>query len=765
MFENYPVQFQVKQIAASIGAKIKTCHHTLEELRRLSLILFTHTRAEDKDIQDWFESENFGIDEHGFWTSLSQLKEFRTGRAPSHAISYSWHPDQVQNPDACFRMYCLRHMGVHLKEILTRLPHAAWIYYQDVTNTSVQFPYIDQITAITPDFDWSAYHTYQSVIPENNPEKTIQWTCPSMDYAGEGVIISVSIPIFLPNQFIGLWSIDLPMKTLYQEALFDIYAKDQINFIVDAKGALVAHPMAKAGISKEKGSVYKSHIHDLGKGFARVDPQSLMDQESGHFMLSSREKNDLAVWFQAIPGIQWLLFATLPRQSMEDAVNLRIRHALDRVKSEDLSYRIKDGSDIDQARLVADGFNQMVSALELQEQNRKQALKEKKKLEKQLHHSQGMEAMGTLASGIAHDFNNILFPILGYSELLFNDLPKESREFQMVEHIYQAAQRARELIRQILTFSRQAEIKNQVVHLGSLFKEALTLLRASIPNNVEIHKHIRPDCPPVFGDPTKLHQIVMNLCTNAFHAVEKKGGKFEVTMEAVDISQESIPGLGHLAEGKYVRLTVSDNGHGMDEKTMTHIFDPYFSTKAEKKGTGLGPAVIYGIVHKLKGEITVYSEKDKGSTFHVYLPGADRLDPAEKKPTPAMKGGTEKILLVDDEIGIAKMEKQSLERYGYRVTAFTDSQKALDAFLNDPQGFDLIITDMTMPKITGDILSDRIKTLRKDMPIILCTGFSEKISSTNYQDTKIDRFFMKPISINDINRAIRELVDGPDPTD
>ncbi|MCG8685938.1 MAG: response regulator [Desulfobacterales bacterium] len=759
MVENSPIQLQVSQIASSLGANIKNCHHTLEELRRLSLILFTHTRADNKQIKDWFAAEDFNIDEDGFWTSISLLRAFRQNQAPPDAISYSWHPNLVNDQDACFRMYCLRIMGPYLLEISNRLPDAAWIYYQDVTNTSIQFPYIDQKTAITPDFDWSAYHTYVSVAPENNPERHIKWTTPTIDYAGEGLIISVSIPVYMSNRFIGLWSIDLPLKNLYKEIVFEAYLKGQINFIIDREGFLVSHPFVETKIDKEKGSFYRGHLHDLGDRYKTLDPERLIAERSGKCMLAGGEKDETVIWFETIPGIQWIFLATLPRQSMEDAVNKRIRKALDQVKSGDLSYRIKGVSDIDQARLVAEGFNQMVSALELQEKTRKEAQDEKEKLEKRLQHFQRMEAIGTLAGGIAHDFNNILFPILGYSELLFQDLKKESHEYDMVNQIYRAAIRASELTRQILTFSRQTETENQVVSFQSIVKEALKLLRASIPKNIEIVKNISSDCPAVLGDPTKLHQIIMNLCTNAYHAVEETGGKFEITMTPVNITVEPPPGLENLTPGPYVRLSVSDNGYGMDSRTLMRIFDPYFTTKTNGKGTGLGLAVIYGIVRQLKGDIKAYSEPRKGSTFHVYLPGAENRSKTEKKTETAIIGGTEHILLVDDETSIASMGKQFLERYGYRVTAFSDSERALEIFSKSPHEFDLVITDMTMPNMTGDVLAEKIKKIRKDIPVILCTGFSEKVSSTNYQTGAIDSFFMKPISIADIDHAIRRMLD------
>ncbi|WDP90879.1 MAG: response regulator [Desulfobacter sp.] len=759
MFESSPIRLQVSQVSSALAHNIESCCHALEELKRVSLILFTRTPRDSADIQAWYRQDGFGVDDDGFWISLPLLAAFRGGRAPAHAVSFSWHPDLRDDPEASFRMYCLKDVGQYLMEARQRLPGTAWIYYQDVTNTSMQFPYIDQVTAITPDFDWSAYHTYVSVAPENNPQREIRWTRPTIDYAGEGLIISASVPVYLDDRFIGLWSIDLPMASLYNNFDFKGYLKDQVNFIIDREGYMVAHPAIEAEIDKEKGSVYRRHIHQLGTRFKGIEPGELLSEGSGRRLLSNSQGDDLVVWFEVIPGIQWIFFATVPRQSMEDAINQRIRKALDRVKSGDLSYRIKNLSEIDHARLVAEGFNQMASALENQERIRLEAREEKKRLEKRLQHFQRMEAIGTLAGGIAHDFNNILFPILGYSELLLQDLAGGSPEYEMMKQIYQAAGRARDLTRQILTFSRQTEMENTAVSFQSIVKEALKLLRASVPRTIEIHQKIDKDCPPVLGDATLLHQIIMNLCTNAFHAVEETDGSFEVSLKPVEVPALPEPGFENLSPGHHIRLTVSDNGPGMDEETLTKIFDPYFTTKSEGKGTGLGLAVTYGIVQKLNGEIKVYSETGQGTTFQVFLPVADFTPNNENLPDPAISGGVGRVLLVDDEESITTLGTRFLEKYGYSVTAFTDSRKALEAFARAPHAFDIVVTDMTMPRMTGDILAARLKELRRDIPVILCTGFSEKISSNKYKESVINAFLMKPISIKDIHQTIRKLLD------
>jgi|GEM_PF-1866193 len=753
------IQLQLHQIATTLGANIQRYHDRLHELKRLSQILFTETRADDDDIAAWFREEGFGIDDDGFWLSLPKLTAFRENRAAGDSISYSWHPDLINSKDACFRMYALKNIGPLLEEIWNSLPETAWMYYQDITNTSLQFPYIDQITAISPDFDWRTYHTFQSVCPQNNPEGEIQWTQPTIDYAGEGLILSVSIPVKIQNRFIGLWSIDLPMVSLYPEYIFDTLLEGQVNFIVDQDGNLIAHPQIETRIDSEKGSIFQTHFHELGDEFIPLSPRQLVKKEKGHFVLNPETESELVGYYHAIPGIHWLFFCVFPRQSMEYVIDQKIKTAFERVKSGDLSYRLNGLSGIKHSKIIAEGFNEMAQALESQAEKQKKTQKEKDLLEERIRHYQKMEAIGTLAGGIAHDFNNVLSPIQGYAEMLLDDLPTHDPQYEMAQEIFQAASRAKELIEQILTFSRQGETKNQIVSLQIIVKEALKLLRSTIPKNIEIRPNIMSQCKPVFADPTSLHQVIMNLCTNAFHAVQEKGGAIDVALKEIQVTAEGQHGISGLPPGDYIRLTVSDTGCGMDKNTLEQIFNPYFTTKEEGKGTGLGLSISYGIIKKLNGDIKVYSEPNKGTTFHVYMPVTSIKKIRGPGENINIVKGTEHILLVDDEGSIAQMEKTVLEKYGYRVSAFTSSIEALNAFEKEPASFDLLLTDMSMPGMTGDILVQHIKRIKENIPVIICTGFSENISNGNYANKGADGFLMKPVAIHKLIGEIRKQLD------
>ncbi len=392
---------------------------------------------------------------------------------------------------------------------------------------------------------------------------------------------------------------------------------------------------------------------------------------------------------------------------------------------------------------------------------RKKEEKEKKKLEHQLFQTQRLEAIGTLAGGIAHDFNNILSPILGYAELVQQKISTESELWQEQQAIIDAGHRAKDLVQQILSISRQGEHKRRPLKIHLIVKEALKLLRASIPTTIEIRQDIQETSGVVHADPTKIHQIIMNLCTNAYHAMQETGGTLGVSLSMINVEKNGDVFLAMiLPPGQYLRLEVSDTGYGMEKETLDRIFDPYFTTKGKGQGTGLGLAIVQGIVHGYGGHISVYSSPGAGSVFHVYLPYV-QSSPAEscsteQEPLPV---GNEKILLLDDEEVIVVMGKKILEDLGYRVTALTSSKDAWQLLSDKPDFFDLIITDMTMPDMTGLDLADKFLALRPDASIILCTGFSKLVNGDQAKASGMRGFLMKPISRKELAKTVRRVLD------
>jgi PAS domain S-box-containing protein len=382
-----------------------------------------------------------------------------------------------------------------------------------------------------------------------------------------------------------------------------------------------------------------------------------------------------------------------------------------------------------------------------------------KKMETQLQQAQKMEAIGTLAGGIAHDFNNILFPISGYTEMLLLDAPIDSSLYHSLREILAGTKRAWELVTQILTFSRQKEHELKPLKVVVVVKEALKLIRSSLPTTIEIRQNVNKDCGLVMADPTQIHQVVMNLCTNAYHAMELTGGKLAITLKEVELSAEDLKDPA-MIPGPYVCLTVADAGPGMKQSIIDRIFDPYFTTKEEGKGTGLGLAVVHGIVKSHGGQINVNSDPGKGTEFIIYLPVIQtQAETAEEKAPLPIEKGNESVLLVDDREEIVSLAKSMLYKLGYHVTARTSSIEALEAFRANPYNFDFVITDLTMPNMTGDKLAQKLMAIRPDIPIILCTGFSEKMSDKKAEDLGFKGFLMKPIVMNDLAKTIREVLE------
>lgn len=391
--------------------------------------------------------------------------------------------------------------------------------------------------------------------------------------------------------------------------------------------------------------------------------------------------------------------------------------------------------------------------------SQKLASAEKTALETQLRQVQKMEALGTLAGGIAHDFNNILGAVIGYAQLGFLDLKDPSHPlYQKLESILHAGNRAKDLVTQILTFSRMQEHILMPVCIAPIVREALKLLRVSLPANIKLKNSIKTQ-QKVLADPTQIHQVIMNLCTNAYHAMEEKGGLLSVSLESILLDNQASVAYADLSPGTYLKLTIKDTGTGISPPVMDSIFDPYFSTKGKDKGTGLGLAVVHGIVKGHGGAISVSSQVGEGAAFNVVLPITDDFSDTGKGKHTILPRGTEKILLVDDEKDLVDIGSQMLKKLGYEVTGVAGSIKAIELFKRSPQQFDLVITDLNMPEMGGDRLAQELTCNRPGLPIILCTGFSDRIDQKRAQTLGISKILMKPLAMNILAETIREILD------
>ena len=392
---------------------------------------------------------------------------------------------------------------------------------------------------------------------------------------------------------------------------------------------------------------------------------------------------------------------------------------------------------------------------------RKESEAERERLELKLQQAQKMEAIGTLAGGIAHDFNNILGAIFGYTQLTQMHAGNNQRIKGYVDNIFKASERAKGLVEQILTFTRQGKSQKVPCDIAIVLKEALRLIRASIPVTIRIAQQIPTGLGMIMADQTQIHQVLMNLCTNAAHAMEASGGELGVSLEAITLSEVTSPQDDDLPPGRYLALSVKDTGTGMENVIVDRIFEPYFTTKDVGEGTGMGLATVHGIVSDHGGHISVESKPGQGSRFRVLFPVLETQAMESPAGTGDYPRGKERILFVDDEEVLVTVGVEMLKDLGYQAVGTTSATHALELFVAEPQRFDLIITDMTMPDLTGDQLAAKVLDYRSDIPIIICTGYSKRMSAERAKALGIQAFLMKPMSVQKLSRTIREILDQP----
>jgi len=432
----------------------------------------------------------------------------------------------------------------------------------------------------------------------------------------------------------------------------------------------------------------------------------------------------------------------------------RVRCALMDITHQKTAEKVLQKSQAELQHRVEEGTRELKTASD----NLIEETKQKEGLEKQLRQAQKMEALATLAGGIAHDFNNILAATIGFAELIQDHLPEASRERAYADRVIVAGMRGRDLVRQMLTFSRHTEEEKRPLRLSPIVKESMKLLRASTPSTIGIRVDVQTRSDLVLGDPTQVQQVVMNLATNAAYAMREKGGRLDIGLSSFTASADSLP--SGIEPGPYLKLTMSDTGTGMPPEIMDKIFDPFFTTKGVGEGTGLGLSVVLGIVKQMRGHIFAESSPGEGSVFTIYFPMVRGKLPSGAVGDESIPTGCERILFVDDEEALVMAAEKLLASLGYEVTSRTSSREALVLFRLDPSRFDLVITDQTMPDMTGIELAKEIVAIRPDMPVILSTGFSHLVGADEAKAAGIRAFTMKPLTKGEIARTVRNVLDG-----
>lgn len=519
---------------------------------------------------------------------------------------------------------------------------------------------------------------------------------------------------------------------------------NQKNYIVSICRDITERKKAENALIQEKNKL-DAVMSALGDGLTMQDTSyKILYQNEVHKQNQGDHKGELC--FNAYQGRDQICEGCLLEQCFKDG-QVHRREASAETDAGTIYFEVS-------ASPVLGGQGEITGGIETVRD-----ITKRKEMEDKLRQAYKMEAIGTLAGGIAHDFNNILAAIIGYAEMAKDDTPEWGHAQNYIGHILNAGNRAKELVKQILTFSRKGQETKQEFQPSVIIKEGLKLVRASLPTTIEIQEEIDSNCGFILANPTNIHQVLVNLCANALHAMADEKGILTVHLRRLESGEHDAVLMPGASASALIELTVRDTGCGMDQKTLERIFEPYFTTKEIGKGTGMGLAVVHGIVQGCGGAVKVESELGKGSTFRVYFPAIEEETiTVEEEPKELLPRGDERVLVVDDEESIAEMYKAVLEQQGYKVTAHHSSEKALEVFQNSVDGFDLIITDQTMPHLSGEELVKEILQLRSDVPIILCTGYSSRISEEEAKEIGVAKFLMKPVSRKDLTVSVREVL-------
>jgi PAS domain S-box-containing protein len=571
-----------------------------------------------------------------------------------------------------------------------------------------------------------------------------------------GVVAYLGVPLRYRNRLIGVLNVYSHARHLFQERevhLLSAFA-DQAAIAIEHL-RLLEEARAQAGELAQANSALRDS-EERYRQLVELSPDAIFVQRGGEIVFVNTAGVKLLGAERPAELLGRSVLAFVPPEYRE-LVQTRLQQLQENGKvpcTEEKLVRL-DGQSIDvEVALTATTYMGQPAI-----QTVIRDITARKRLEARLRQAHKMEAIGTLAGGIAHDFNNILAAILGYTELALYDVAKDSLAAHNLNEVLAASQRARSLVQQILAFSRQGDVERRPVQLHLLVKEALTLLRASLPTTITICQHLTPFSDTILADPTQMHQVLLNLCANAEYAMRATGGELEVRLEPIEVDGGFAVSHPPLQPGPHVRLTVRDTGPGMPPDVLERIFEPFFTTKGVGEGTGMGLAMVHGIITSHDGAITVESAVGQGTTFAVYLPRLSGTAPSMELPVETLPaGGTECILLVDDEASLVHLGQELLTRLGYQVVVCTSSVEALETFRAAPQRFDLVITDQTMPKLTGEALVCELRRLRPDIPIILCTGFSHTMTEEKARALGLNAFLMKPLVAQELSQVVRQVL-------